>query len=312
MYLHNRMTRFENGQEVGITADDVHWFTQTNGDLFTEYDWWQHKNDMWLDGCLDILKRSAQDMCNFDVPWSNGNWHGLDHERDAQRLSVMDTVQVAYKQHLQGHCRNIRDTTGGCVDDAAHWTQMCTNAHAAELVIDQLAVLGVGCPLPKPQYVKPPPRPCWFDGEHNCPDPVLPRCDMVAREMENISGQVMLTSEMARCFSHNLTANTLESKLRYYCVARGVWEAKGDKTLRELEAQEWEKRRQVHLLGEAQYHFNDDAADKPAYLQRIKKQLHKLKREEEAAVELDWWNGTVGIATPVPESGGSDVGVPLN
>lgn len=176
---------------------------------------------------------------------------------------------------------------------------MCVNAHSAELVIDQISVLGVGCPLPKPKYVPPPPKPCWFDGEHNCPDPELERCDIIAREMEKISGRAGITSQMAKCFSHTLEVDRIETKLRYYCVARGVWEAKGETKLRDLAEQPWETRRLVNYLGDAQYHFDDVDGGKPAYLQRVKKQLHKLKRQEMAADELEWWNGTTGLMTPV-------------
>jgi len=313
------MTRFENGQEVGITSDDINWYTNTNGDLMTSYDWWQHKNDDWLDGCLDVLKVTANEMCNFDQPWSSGSWHGLGkdthgdrHELDLRRLSQMDQIQVAYREHLKDQCRANSSSNPACeTDNAASLNVMCVNAHAAELVIDQLAVLGVGCPLPKAKYVPPPPKPCWFYGEHNCPDPVLEKCDVIAREMETISGQVQLNTGMAKCFSTRLQANTLESKLRYFCVARGVWESKGDKSLRELEQQDWKKRRLVHDLGTAQYHHEDNEYGKPAYLQKVKEQLHKLKRMQDSEDELDWWNGVNGLSTPTPTTGGeSDVTTP--
>lgn len=316
------MTRFQNGQEVGITSNDVNWFTQTGGDLMTPYDWWQHKNDDWLDGCLDVLKVTANEMCNFDQPWSQGNWHGLGndthgdrHELDLRRLSQMDQIQGAYKEHLRAQCRANSNSNPSCDTDNEHSLNvMCVNAHAAELVVDQLAVLGVGCPLPKPKYVPPPPKPCWFGGEHNCPDPVLEKCDVIAREMETISGQVSLNAGMAKCFSQRLKANTLESKLRYFCVARGVWENKGDKTLRQLDQQDWKKRRLVHDLGVAQYHNNNDLDGqygKPAYLQKVKEQLHKLKRMQDSEDELDWWNGANGVGTPTPTTEGvSDVTTP--
>merc|ERR1712159_104581 len=104
----------------------------------------------------------------------------------------MDALQGHYKQHLQENCRNTVGNTEACAADEDSWRVMCVNAHAAELVIDQIAVLGVGCPLPKPKYAPPPPKPCWFEGEHNCPDPELERCDIIAREMEKISGMAKL------------------------------------------------------------------------------------------------------------------------
>jgi len=178
MYLHNRMTRFVGGTEVGITETDKSWYTTPHGDLFSSYDWWQHKNDNWLDGCLDVLKVTSSQMCNFENSWSSGTWHGLnsnENAEDQQKLDIMDAIQLQYREHLRINCRDSGSNL--CEDTQNETYKMCKNAHDAELVIDQIAVLGVGCPIPKPKYMPPPPLPCWFYGEHNCPDPELEKCD---------------------------------------------------------------------------------------------------------------------------------------
>jgi len=109
--------------------------------------------------------------------------------------------------------------------------------------------------MPKARYIEPPPKPCWWQGEQNCPDPELEKCDVLTREMETITRKVALTSEMAKCFSISLQAPTVEKKLRYFCVSKGIWDeanCKG-KSLRDLK--DWKARGKVEYLGEAQYHF---------------------------------------------------------
>jgi len=62
-----------------------------------------------------------------------------------------------------------------------------------------------------------------LEGEKDCPDPELQRCDIIARQMETVTGKVGLTASMAKCFM-NMTAQTKEHRLRYFCVAKGTWD----------------------------------------------------------------------------------------
>ena len=99
------------------------------------------------------------------------------------------------------------------------------DAHDAEYTLDQLAVLGVGCPLPKDRYIPPPPEPCWYAGEQNCPDPEVEQCDKVVRNMKKITESVQLTTAMGNCFNTVMDAENIETALRYYCVSQGIQDA---------------------------------------------------------------------------------------
>jgi len=115
--------------------------------------------------------------------------------------------------------------------------------------------------------------------------------------MESINSTAHLSRKNAECFITSLVATSVETKLRYYCVARGIWDTKGKEMLRDVD--NFETADHLHYLGEADYNFNEVDGGRPAYLQKIKKELKNRKTSEDAAEQLDFWNNEQGMGSPL-------------
>merc|ERR1712048_1041119 len=102
-----------------------------------------------------------------------------------------------------------------------------------------------------------------------------------------------MTTEMAKCFVAHKEQVTVEHKLRYFCVAKGVWdEAKADPNGKGLSSiTDVDKKNKIHYLGEAEYHKNDGSNPGSAvYMQGVRRKLKNLKDLGEAEDELNFWN----------------------
>jgi len=301
----------------------------------SQYDWHMERSDHIIDACLNPHKNDGSVICDNNTPWENIEWlkFGIEHDAfdethvsaDGKERLWHDLVQdglskwrAEYFSYLKKKCAQDPFCDKKCANEACDdhivndvvLKDMCKKAHHAELILDEISVLGVGCPMPKARYIPPPKPPCWANGDVECPDEELEKCDVLTREMRTITSEVKLTSDMAKCFSLNLKAPTSEKKLAYYCIAKGVYEEATNKDvlLKDLKDDD-ELRSKVHFLGEAQYH-KVQGNDKPQFLHDVKEKLRGLKRDKAAREELDWWNGQWGTATPTGVTDDNNNGVP--
>lgn len=306
MYLHYRLSTSDS-QDLSVASSGYFHDKVAGDDLKnTQFENRLGKWDDLMDKCLSMSTISGTDLCKFNNPWGSETWHGL----DSTHTTTLNTIQAAYKVHLKTHCDAAPSigetcaTSTGTAEDEVHET-MCQDAHSAEFVLDELAVLGVGCPLPKDRYLPPPPQPCWYAGEQNCPDPEVEQCDKIVRNMKKITQAVHLTTKMGECFNTVMNAQNIETKLRYFCVSQGIQDAaiaSGDTMYSTDGNIVYDKN-----MGKATYGqdanndtSNDDAIflpGKPAYLQKVKATLKKLKEDDALDIELDWWNGLHNMAT---------------
>jgi hypothetical protein len=211
---------------------------------------------------------------------------------------------VQYKTYVDLACKanpDCMDDKNGHMYDSENQANkhqvMCENSLLADHDLEHLAILGIGCPLPKPRYITPPEPPCWDNGDEHCPPPELEKCDMIIRQMENITRSIKLSSEHAKCFNVNLVAPTPDKKLTFYCVAKGVYDqaqANGKKLIKDITLEEGQGK--IHYLGETKY-YKRQGNGKPDYMHHIKERLRKLKEVGAAEEELDFWNSQNGIAT---------------
>lgn len=247
---------------------------------------------------------STQDLCDFSKSWKNDIFPSI--AINDTELNVFTGYQAQYKTYVKAVCDN---EFGAENCDDAKLGQICSNAHEAEIRLDKLAVLGVGCPLPQDVYIPEPPKPCWyFTGEAGCPDPATEECDKIIRTMHKITKQVNLTVGMGECFSTDLIATDITHSLKYHCISKGIMEAAGYDdshiTSESYLTNPNYKRFHRKVLGGSEYD-NVDAPSgtlqsdynpgKPAYLHKVRATLKKLKHEGEVSAEMDWWNHLKGV-----------------
>lgn len=274
----------------------------------------EHTENLYYSGVEEHMQRfdgmmnqchtvTTTDLCDWSKSWGTDIFTNF---QDDTRKTAMSTYQTQYKAYVQAVCDN-EFGSAACTD--AKLSEMCQNAHEAEIRLDKLAVLGVGCPLPQDIYVPEPPKPCWyFTGEAGCPDPATEECDKIIRTMHQITKTVGLTVEMGTCFSTDLTATDVTHTLKYHCISKGIMETAGYDdshiTSESYLTNPNYKRYYRKLMGEAEYDNVDAPAGtvqadynpgKPAYLHKVRATLKKLKHEGEMSAEMDWWNALKGV-----------------
>lgn len=144
----------------------------------------------------------------------------------------------------------------------------------AEKVLDNLEILGVGCPKPNITLPVKPPQPCWRT--NTCPPKNIFECDEIREKIKLKKVSSEITDPVSKCFmAHLKPTNEMES-LKYSCVNSGMAEDNG------------------YYLGEADWTNKDTFTRGPddesqqvgqGYMSEVKKNMDKLYQLGVAGVD---------------------------